>query len=80
MLFRSVTAAIYSIVNLKDDHFRTNIEMNRNPVEVEVIGEELEVLLKGVLGEIYSREGVFTQTVHRERCGVCPYNVLCRRV
>ncbi|NLX27923.1 MAG: hypothetical protein GXY59_03020 [Bacteroidales bacterium] len=75
-----VTAAIYSIVNLKDDHFRTNIEMNRNPVEVEGIGEELEVLLKGVLGEIYSREGVFTQTVHRERCGVCPYNVLCRRV
>jgi len=75
----SITATVYSILKLKDESFNSTIRMDNKAINMSEAGQEWESILSGILENIYSPEAIFSQTVYKDRCGYCPYKLICGR-
>ena len=75
----SIVASVVSILNLKDEKFNPVVRINGTSAEIAEVGDEFAGYLKNLVGEIYSSEKLFSQTIFPERCKYCPYNGMCRR-
>jgi hypothetical protein len=53
--------------------------MNARPVNAVELLDEFEILLKGVLTELFDSESFFTQTENKKNCEYCSFKNLCRR-
>lgn len=74
-----ITATIYAILKLNDETFNPNIRVGSNNIEIGEVEQEWETILTDILENIYSPEAIFSQTVFKERCGYCPYKLICGR-
>jgi CRISPR/Cas system-associated exonuclease Cas4 (RecB family) len=74
-----ITATIYAILKLNDDTFNPNIRIGNSNIEIGEVEHQWESILTDILENIYSPEAIFSQTAFKERCGYCPYKLICGR-
>ena len=74
-----IQPVIYSLRKLFNDNYSPNIEWDKHDFSFQELKEEFVLNLKELVGEIYSTENVFTQTLHTDKCKYCAYKKICRR-
>ncbi len=76
---QKITSTIYAILKLNDAEFNPSIRVGGKVMEIGEILPVWEENLKDILEQIYSPDSVFAQTRFVERCGYCPYKLICGR-